>query len=394
MTVFNQAVDATGTTSTSVSTSVTYHVTVSGGSLYWAFGSTAASVQRYVPITQTMNLGLHNNTPTKAFTAGGVATSGVKFSSTFGTKQILRQALAQVLGVVGTPRNAIPISVAVQHLGVHNAVTTKIGVLIAQYLAVHDARTAVAKLKQSLADHFGAHGTPLPFAAKAIHEALGIAMAVSPKLTAIASRSGGSVGVHNIAPTVQKFAVASIRGNLQFNQTLSAKQILRALIQEVIDLEIALVDPTGDVTTWVVNTRTGAISEYGNYNFNSFAQNGLHYMGASDAGLFVLDGDDDDGAPVLARLRSGYAQFGGSRYTSLRAVYIGARGEGDLLFKIDTGDGRLTTYKARLQDMESTKVLVGKGVRSRYIAFEILSEGQDFDLDTVEFVPAVAQRRV
>jgi hypothetical protein len=44
--------------------------------------------------------------------------------------------------------------------------------------------------------------------------------------------------------------------------------------------------------------------------------------------------------------------------------------------------------------MRSTKFHMGKGQRSRYFAFELISAGQDFDLDTLEFVPLVVQRRV
>ena len=412
MTVFNQTVSAGCTTTTSVSKSVgktlsvvattastvvkVIRTTQIGGQLYWAFGSAAAAAQRYIPVTQSgSQLTLHNNTPTYKWKAGGIATSGLRLSSTFGPKQILHQALTQALGITSTPRNAIPVSVTAQHLGVHNnAPTVKLAVLIEQFIGLHDAQVVVAKLKQAIVDHLGATGAPLNKLAKLVHESLGLAMSMSPKLTAIASRSGGSVGVHNNVPTVQKFAIASIRGNLQVNQTISIKQILTALVQEVIDLEIALVEPDGGVTTWVINTRTGALSEYDNFKFNSFAQNGLHYMGASDAGLYVLDGGDDDGSPVMAHLRSGYAQFGGSRFSGLRAVYLGMRGESDILFKIDTGDGKSYTYKARVQDQQTTKVLVGKGLRARYIAFELMTEGQDFDLDSIEFVPAVAQRRV
>ena len=44
--------------------------------------------------------------------------------------------------------------------------------------------------------------------------------------------------------------------------------------------------------------------------------------------------------------------------------------------------------------MKTTKVNLGKGLRARYFAFELVSTGQDFDLDTLEFIPLVAQRRV
>jgi hypothetical protein len=46
------------------------------------------------------------------------------------------------------------------------------------------------------------------------------------------------------------------------------------------------------------------------------------------------------------------------------------------------------------RSMRSTKVHMGKGQRARYFSFELISTGGDFDLDTLEFVPIVVQRRV
>jgi hypothetical protein len=44
--------------------------------------------------------------------------------------------------------------------------------------------------------------------------------------------------------------------------------------------------------------------------------------------------------------------------------------------------------------MITTRVQVGKGLRARYYAFELETvDGQDFDLESIEFVPLVVQRR-
>lgn len=178
------------------------------------------------------------------------------------------------------------------------------------------------------------------------------------------------------------------------DDAFSLKMIFRPQVLEQVRISALTVEPNGGVTTWAVNTRTGAVTEYENFAFNSFASLGGHYLGASANGLYALDGEDDAGTPTIAHLRSGYAQFGGSRYTSFKAAYLGLRGGGDIYLKLDTGDGKSYTYKAVVQGQQSTKVRLGKGLRARYFAFELITEGQDFDLDTIEFVPIVAQRRV
>lgn len=170
--------------------------------------------------------------------------------------------------------------------------------------------------------------------------------------------------------------------------------VFKPVLTDGVEIAIGFLQPSGAFTTWAVNTRTGAVTEYQNFEFNSFAQVGHKYIGTSDSGLYELNGDDDDGTDIIAQIRSGYAQFGGSKYSSFKAAYIGMRGNGDIILKLDTGDGKTYTYQTVVQDMQSTKVRLGKGLRARYFAFELISTGPDFDLDTIEFIPLVAQRRV
>jgi hypothetical protein len=39
-------------------------------------------------------------------------------------------------------------------------------------------------------------------------------------------------------------------------------------------------------------------------------------------------------------------------------------------------------------------VPLGKGLRARYFSFELISDGADFDMDAIEFIPLVSHRRV
>ena len=70
-------------------------------------------------------------------------------------------------------------------------------------------------------------------------------------------------------------------------------------------------------------------------------------------------------------------------------------GNNDFYAKIIAGDGREYVYKFVSQPgLMTTKVNVGKGLRARYFQFELQSTGPDFDLDSIEFVPMMGQRRV
>jgi hypothetical protein len=181
---------------------------------------------------------------------------------------------------------------------------------------------------------------------------------------------------------------------LELTADEAVKMIFNAEIDETIEIAGAYLAPNGSVTTWVMNTKTGGVTEYQNYAFNSFARVGNKYLGAADDGLYELLGDSDEGADIIATIRSGFAQWSGTHLGSFKAAYLAVAGAGDYILRVLTRDGKTFNYKVTAADGRTVKVNMGKGLRSRYFAFELVSAGQDFDLDTLEFVPLVADRRV
>lgn len=172
------------------------------------------------------------------------------------------------------------------------------------------------------------------------------------------------------------------------------QMLFNPTLYDGVEITAGYLAPDGSLTTWAMNARTGAVTEYQNYEFTSFAQLGNRYIATSPEGLYELLGDDDAGTSIVARIRSGYMQFGGTKLSRLSAAYIAATGEGQMVLKIITKDGDEYLYQTDTRDGRSTKVHMGKGQRSRYFAFELVTAGQDFDIDTLEFVPVVVQRRV
>jgi hypothetical protein len=171
------------------------------------------------------------------------------------------------------------------------------------------------------------------------------------------------------------------------------RQLFKPTLVEGIELAAAFVTPGGGVTTWAVNVSNGAVTEYDNYAFNSFAQMDGAYLAASSSGLYELQGDTDNGAAILARIKSGLLQMTGSNFTQFKGAYLGMRGNGEFVLRLITGDDETYDYGFSTDSMRTTRVILGKGLRARYFAFELLSEGQDFDIDTVEFVPLMNSRR-
>ena len=181
---------------------------------------------------------------------------------------------------------------------------------------------------------------------------------------------------------------------------LTGTQLLEMIydgeINASIDISVTYVGPNVPPTAWAINTRNNHITEYRQWAFNSFGKLNRVYIAASADGIYELVGDDDDGVPITTATRGGFFQPGGARYTAFKAAYIGMAtptGTTGVFLKLIAGDGSEYTYRVNPLDRLTSRVQFGKGLRSRYFAFELITSGIDFDLDTIEFIPLVSQRR-
>lgn len=280
----------------------------------------------------------------------------------------------------------------VENFGPHDVIVGTVAALVMEQLGLTETINPTVKYTQTLLETVRTTDVAARFFGGAIVEALGTTDVLAPVFRpgAIVTEALGVTST--ITPTLTLRVTAA--ETIGVTPAMVMKWLLQGVIEEGIEISAGYVSPSGSLTTWAMNTRSGAVTEYTNYEFNSFAQIGSRYCGASASGIYELDGDTDAGTNIIATLKGGFLQFGETKLSSLAAAYIGMRGTGDIYLKIETGDGKLVTYKATLDSMQSSKVWVGKGLRARYFAWELVTTGQDFDLDTVEFVPIVASRRV
>lgn len=312
-------------------------------------------------------------------------------SESLSTQSQFVLTLSEIVRALDAVKSGLPVAVS-ESVTLAWALSAIQATRITEALKITEVVTRVFTLGASLSDSARVYDALRNFFNFDLVEDITVSEAVQNLIRHTGLLAESLTATETLSPYFLLSAEASDEAVL--DDAFNIKMIFQPQVLEQIKVSALMVEPNGGVTTWAVNTRTGAVTEYANYEFNSFAQNHRHYVGASSTGLYQLDGDDDAGEPIIAQLRSGYAQFGGSRYTSFKAAYLGLRGDGSVFLKLDTGDGKTYTYKSVVQDQQSTKVRFGKGLRARYFAFELISEGQDFDLDTIEFLPVVAQRRV
>ena len=298
---------------------------------------------------------------------------------------------------------ALKAALSAGHVGViadvlraHDDLSYILAVVIAQQFAVSDHVSSPLIYGLSLADAFRFNDGLYKFYSSVL-------------IDHVSAHATLGVNFYPTANPADALHIASVLGNtlmfsiqLADDVELTDDELLRAIYQgdplsDSISITAGYVSPDGNFTTWAINTRTNAVSEYQNWTFNSFAKRGSVYLGADRDGLYELQGSTDDGENIPASITSGLMALGGAKFTQFKGVYLSLRTKDDardMVLKLVTGDGKSFIYAVRPNDMRTTKVHVGKGLRARYWAWTLSTVAADFDLEGVEFVPLISQRRV
>jgi hypothetical protein len=340
----------------------------------------------------TGGVGVHLAAPTYAYLPGALASDRVRIAAA-----VLEQ-LTWHVGVFETPKlHATAVAIAGQFLvdgvGLHAAVAQARAVTILQELGLHPALSEQMTYSLALVDYVKTRTLAQFFFGGALADGIGAHGALSAMYLAQPSLSE-DVGLHASVVIPNLTIMVSAAEDIQLEDIDALKLIYSPELCDRVTLHACYISPSGGITTWAINTRTAGVTEYTNYAFNSFAQFGLTYIGANETGIYELIGANDSGTNIIAALQGGLMQLGGSKFTSFKAAYVGARGPGQFILKLETGYGETYCYNVNTDDMRTTKIHLGKGLRARYFAYTLTSTGQDFDLDSIEFVPLVAQRRV
>lgn len=195
---------------------------------------------------------------------------------------------------------------------------------------------------------------------------------------------------------------AVVRDTVAFDPTTATSADLYAVLRDSLGLAAHLSLDTGEYVAWVVNTESAGTSTYRNYPFNSFASLGGRYYGATSQGLFLLEGEDDDGEAIDARIRLGLHDMNTRKLKRLPEAYIGYKSDGNLILRVivaddQTGEKVALEYLMRPRAapaLRESRFITGRGVKAVDWDFEIENiDGADFDLAEVEFHPLIMDRR-
>lgn len=189
--------------------------------------------------------------------------------------------------------------------------------------------------------------------------------------------------------------LATLLSQLTTTTSMPVQAVLLATMNSI--LKAGFTTPiTGDANqVWVINTDTMAVSMYEAFPFNSFARVGQQSYGAKTDGVYLLEGDNDQGTAITASINMGRQNFGSLSMKKMPNLYVGVSSTGLMILKVTTPQGAyFYTAKNSSSDMKVQRVDVGKGLRAAYYQLELFNQaGADFSLDEIEFRAVVAETR-
>ena len=155
---------------------------------------------------------------------------------------------------------------------------------------------------------------------------------------------------------------------------------------------------------WVTNIDTKAIGRYTAFDFNSFANVGNRTFGFSDDGVYEIVGTTDAGQPIPFFLMSeSYSRIGGDAGLGMlhphTAYIVGDLPESPSVVNlfVATDNDDVYSYPVGETDtrMSTARVLVGKGLRTRYLRYGLVGTAVDtVELASVSFKAKSSSRNV
>lgn len=131
-----------------------------------------------------------------------------------------------------------------------------------------------------------------------------------------------------------------------------------------------------------VNTQTGAVSEYTNYDFNSFCEFNGQVLGCRSDGIYELTGTDDDGDEIDAHVQWGFIDPNIPAKSVIDRGFLSGEAAGDISVKtICDEDEYSEDVLHHMTSRRDHPVKIAKGLRGRLYEIQISNVGgSDFAL--------------
>lgn len=134
------------------------------------------------------------------------------------------------------------------------------------------------------------------------------------------------------------------------------------------------------MNTIVLNTLTGAVSEYEGFDFHAITPD----HAGSALGLYAFGGDLDVAVPIIAWVATGLKEWGSSLKKLGSTVYFAMQGSGAGELTVGTPAASYA-YPFPVSPTGQSRCVVGRGIRENYLAYSYRNPGgEGFRIDAIE----------
>jgi len=147
-----------------------------------------------------------------------------------------------------------------------------------------------------------------------------------------------------------------------------------------------------EARTWAVNLDTGAASQYDNFGFYKLFVRDGQCFGLADDGIYLLDGDKDEGWEIQTLVDPGKNNFGERRMKKIGDVYAGVSSTGAAYMKAYADDKE---YRYKFNNLSGTlrdrKVKFGQNVPANYWNTSVVN-ADEFESIELKIIPVDRSR--
>lgn len=123
-----------------------------------------------------------------------------------------------------------------------------------------------------------------------------------------------------------------------------------------------------------LNTKNFRLSSYSSFNYNSLVTLNNKNIGISKTGIYELSGNDDDGAKIDWKVKSGLIDL---LHSHMRYAWLSGKILNDVKLLIELPDGTGHEYQGEpaMEEDSELRIKIGKGIKTRYSAIKLSGYG-------------------
>lgn len=186
-----------------------------------------------------------------------------------------------------------------------------------------------------------------------------------------------------------------MESHIEAESDFLAKQIASVILRSLMDAGTIQSDEK-EVTVWALSIENNDMTRYENYGFKSFAIIRGQAYGTKPDGIYLLEGNTDDGAQIASRINFGRKNFGTLHRKALPYVYVGMAADGQSVLKVGaSGQEYFYTIRHNTLEHKAHRFELGRGLDASFYDVELQNvSGSAFDMSEIEFMPVELKRKL